>query len=384
MDREYTEEIKKIEGSLQETLPKHPDVSWWHKVFPGLGAGPELVRALVAPGQDLFNRGGKRWRPLLAHLVCRALGAGDAALPLLSLVEFPHNASLIHDDLEDNSDERRGQPAIHLLYGSDTAINSGSFLYFLPLTVLENWDGDPQTQIRIWKLWAEHLRLLHLGQSMDIAWHREGSADSRGKLSAYIPSPEEYMLMCGLKTGCLARFAALLGAEIAGAAASSAGGVSTADVITLDKECMASLGEAAQKLGVGFQILDDVKNLTTGIPGKKRGDDVVEGKKSLPVLLFLQKNDAAPDISGTAPAPGLVPEPRPLFVRRCFDAAKAGGPAVPEVEELIGALEEAGALTEAEKRGKALISEAGAFFSDFPAKDAGAKKLLAGLAEQLL
>jgi len=383
MDREYTEEIKKIEGSLQETLPKHPDVSWWHKVFPGVPAGPERAMPLLEPGQDLFNRGGKRWRPLLAHLVCRALGAGDAALPLLSLVEFPHNASLIHDDLEDNSDERRGKPAIHLLYGSDTAINSGSFLYFLPLTVLENWDGDPLTRLRIWKLWAEHLRLLHLGQSLDIAWHREGGSDFGDESTAYIPSPEEYMLMCGLKTGCLARFAALLGAEIAGSAACPAGGVSAADVITLDKEFTASLGEAAQKLGVGFQILDDVKNLTTGIPGKKRGDDVVEGKKSLPVLLFLQKNDA-PDTSGLVPAPGLVPGQRPQFVRRCFDAAKSGGPAVPEVEELIGALEEAGALAEAEKRGKALISQAGAFFSEFPAKDPAAKKLLAGLAEQLL
>jgi len=358
MDREYTEEIKKIEVSLQETLPQNPGVSWWDKVFPGVNPGPELARALLEPGQDLFNRGGKRWRPLLAHLVCRALGAGDAALPLLAMVEFPHNASLIHDDLEDNSDERRGKPAIHLLYGSDTAINSGSFLYFLPLAVMENWKGDPLTQIRIWKLWAAHLRLLHLGQSLDIAWHRDGSVD----FTAFIPSPEDYMLMCGLKTGSLARFAALLGAEIAGAAAaSSAGG------ITLDKEFTASLGEAAQKLGVGFQILDDVKNLTTGIPGKKRGDDVVEGKKSLPVLLFLREND------GNA-----------AFIRRCFAAAKTGGPAVPEVEELIGALEEAGALTEAEKRGKALISQAGVFFSEFPAKDPGAKKLLAGLAEQLL
>jgi len=372
MDREYTEEIKKIEVSLQETLPQNPGGSWWDKVFPGINPGPELARALLEPGQDLFNRGGKRWRPLLAHLVCRALGAGDAALPLLAMVEFPHNASLIHDDLEDNSDERRGKPAIHLLYGSDTAINSGSFLYFLPLPVLENWNGDLQAQIRIWKLWASHLRLLHLGQSLDIAWHREGGRDFGDGSTAYIPSPEEYMLMCGLKTGSLAQFAALLGAEIAGTAGiPGAAAVSAADVISLDKEFMASLGEAAQKLGVGFQILDDVKNLTTGIPGKKRGDDVVEGKKSLPVLLFLQKNE------------GNTTE-RPQFIRRCFAAAKAGGAAVPEVEELIGALEEAGALTEAEKRGKALISEAGAFFSEFPAKDPAAKKLLAGLAEQLL
>jgi len=368
MDREYTEELKKIEAALQETLPQDPGASWWGRVFPGVHPGPELARALLEPGQDLFNRGGKRWRPLLAHLVCRALGAGDTALPLLALVEFPHNASLIHDDLEDNSDERRGKAAVHLLYGSDTAINSGSFLYFLPLAVLENWNGELEARSRIWKLWASQLRLLHLGQSMDIAWHREKGCT---------PSLEDYMLMCGLKTGCLARFAALLGAEIAGAVAREVA-ASTAGAISLDKEITTSLGEAAQKLGVGFQILDDVKNLSTGIPGKKRGDDVVEGKKSLPVLLFLHGNDGY-----TAP-PGMDQAGRSLFVRRCFDAAKAGGTAVPEVEELIGALKEAGALTEAEKRGKALISEAGMFFSGLPARDPEAKKLLAGLAEQLL
>jgi octaprenyl-diphosphate synthase len=288
----------------------------------------------------------------LAHLICQTLGGGDAALPLLGLVEFPHNASLIHDDLEDNSNERRGKPAIHLLYGNDTAINTGSFLYFLPLVVLENWNGN--SQARLWKLWAVHMRLLHLGQSLDIAWHRD---------SAYTPTIEDYMLMCGQKTGCLARFAALLGAEVA----------SIVQNTIPDKDLTTSLGEAAQKLGVGFQILDDVKNLRTGVPGKTRGDDVVEGKKSLPVLLFLHGAAAGTDRAQ-----------RTDFIRRCFMAAKAGGAAVPEVEELTGTLEEAGILTEAERQGKALIKEAGVFFSGLPAENTGAKKLLTGLPERLL
>jgi octaprenyl-diphosphate synthase len=327
-------------------------------MFPNINPRPELARALLEPGQDLFSRGGKRWRPLLAHLICQTLGGGDAAIPLLGLVEFPHNASLIHDDLEDDSNERRGKAAIHLLYGNDTAINAGSFLYFLPLMDLEHWNGDPQAQIRIWKLYAAHLRLLHLGQSMDIAWHRE---------PAFTPSLEDYMLMCSLKTGCLARFAALLGAEVARVVQNT----------ILDKGLTASLGEAAQKLGVGFQILDDVKNLRTGIPGKTRGDDVVEGKKSLPVLLFLHG-------SGVGPDAGTKRTQRVEFVTRCFMAAKAGGAAVPEVEALTRALEEAGVLTEAERQGKALINQAGVFFSGIPAENPDAKKLLMGLTERLL
>jgi octaprenyl-diphosphate synthase len=342
MDREYTGELQKIEASLQEALPNNPGASWWDAVFPGLRPGPELASALLEPVRDLLNRGGKRWRPLLAHLACRAMGGGDAALPLLALVEFSHNASLIHDDLEDNSPERRGKKTLHLLYGSDTAINSGSFLYFLSLMVLEQWNGGAETKLALQKLWGSHLRLLHLGQSMDIAWHRDSSC---------IPTPEDYMLMCGLKTGCLARFAVLLGAEVAGAAAAET----------------APLGEAAQKLGVGFQILDDVKNLSTGIPGKTQGDDVVEGKKSLPVLLFLRENTSRIDL-----------------VQRCFNAAKEGGAGVPEVKELIGAIREAGALAEAEKQGKALIAQAAALFDSLPAKDMTAKTLLMNLTERLL
>jgi len=344
MDTEYTGELKKIEASLQETLPQNPDPSWWDTVFPGFCPRPELAASLLEPVRDLFNRGGKRWRPLLAHLVCRTLGGGDAALPLLAMVEFSHNASIIHDDLEDNSPERRGKKALHVLYGSDTAINSGSFLYFLSLMVLENWNGDAQTKLAIQKLWASHLRLLHLGQSMDIAWHRD---------MACIPPPEDYMLMCGLKTGCLARFAVLLGAEIA--------------AVGSEKGFTDLLGEAAQKLGVGFQILDDVKNLSTGISGKTQGDDVVEGKKSLPVLLFLQENIG-----------------RIGLVQRCFNAAKTGGASVPEVAELISALREAGALADAEKQGKNLINEAGALFNSLPAKDTEAKNLLMNLTGRLL
>ena len=172
------------------------------------------------------------------------------------------------------------------------------------------------------------------------------------------------MLMCSLKTGCLARFAAHLGAEAAHIFLKTKNQ-------SLHDDYAVSLGDAAQKLGVGFQILDDVKNLKGSNTGKDRGDDIAEGKKSLPVLLFLQKdkNQAA-------------------FVRRCFTAAKEGGTMAIEVEELIQALSGAGVLEEAEKQGKALIAEAGTVFcsllsDNLPAADSDAGRLLAGLPELL-
>jgi octaprenyl-diphosphate synthase len=286
----------------------------------------------------------------LATLICETLGGGDAALSLVPLVELPHNASLIHDDIEDNSDQRRGKAAAHILYGVDTAINAGCFLYFLPLGCIDAWDAPAELQNRVCRLWGEHMRRLHLGQAMDIAWHRAGQ-------EAPLPRLAEYDLMCRLKTGSLARFAAILGVY----AAAGAGAVAPGDI---DGRA-GPLGDAAEKLGVGFQILDDVANLTTGNPGKKRGDDIVEGKKSLPVLLYLHSG-----------------KQDPALANRCFAAARAKGPGAPEVEELIAELERSGALGEAKSRGLALIGEAREAFSGL-GFDAGGGGLLAGLIDSI-
>ncbi|MCL1813004.1 MAG: polyprenyl synthetase family protein [Treponema sp.] len=356
MDKEYIAEAEKIEALLREFLPAVPGEEWFGRIFPRLDIRSELTESLLEPGRDLFSRGGKRWRPIMAHLVCRVLGGGDAVLSLLPMVEFCHTASLIHDDLEDSSGQRRGKPAVHLIYGADTAINAGAFLYFLPLTALEHWKADAEDRNRLWQLWGEHMRFLHLGQSMDIAWHRD---------PAYFPSLEDYMLMSSLKTGCLARFAALLGAETARISLKNSPPQKPS--FEINEGLLASLGAAAQRLGIGFQILDDVKNLVSGIKGKERGDDVVEGKKSLPVLLFIQTDTAE----------------RTAFVQHCFKAAGEGGVNVPEVEEFITALTEAGALAEAQKQGRNLISEAGAAFSALPAVDKEAGRLLTSLTELL-
>jgi octaprenyl-diphosphate synthase len=136
--------------------------------------------------------------------------------------------------------------------------------------------------------------------------------------------------MCALKTGCLSRFACELGAHIAGASI----------------EAARQLGEEKKKLGIGFQILDDVKNLRTGVPGKKRGDDITEGKKSLPILLYLRKHPAKRE-----------------YVFYSFYAARTHGADTPEVEELIRALDDSGVLAEAEKEGHAYIAEARNAFS---------------------
>ena len=333
MDSEYNIQIKKIEAELEKWLPGFHDSGipafqvtsagsvWAQKVFPEdvKKIDDESLRVLITPVKDMLSRGGKRWRPLLMTLVCESLGGGDAALPLTPLIELSHNATLIHDDIEDDSEERRGKPSVHKIYGIDTAINSGSFLYFLALSCIESYKGDNKTLI--YKLWAEYLRGLHLGQAMDISWHRK---------ITFVPIIDEYFIMCGLKTGSLARLAAEAGAYTANASA----------------EIAVKFGDAAENLGIAFQILDDVKNLTTGVPGKLRGDDVVEGKKSLPVLLYLTR----------------FPEKREM-VYYCFHAAQIDGIATPEVEELITTLTAAGVLKEAEEKARSMLSDVRETFS---------------------
>ena len=353
MENQYKLRLGKIEEHLNDWLPENTGGAWLEKVFklPGNHIDHMLLESLSYPGWDLVKRGGKRWRPLLMYLIAEALAGehgASAALPLTPMVEFAHNASLIHDDIEDCSEKRRGKPSIHLLYGNDVAINSGSFLYFLATACLSVSNFKNETKLKIFDTWNLYMRRLHLGQAIDINWH---------KYFHSLPEIQSYERMCELKTGCLARLATVLGVlsveDLHGASGENA---LSADNIEL-------LGKAAEKLGLGFQILDDVKNLLTGVPGKKRGDDIVEGKKSFPILLYLHRY------------------PQKLeFTVSCFEAAHSKGMEAPELEEFIQDIEKTGVLEEAKEKGVEFIKESRSLFTGISAfKDENAKKLLTGL-----
>lgn len=343
MNIEYTRRLEKIEAVLNARLPHPVDPEWMRESFSTL---PDAIRPahftpLVEPCRDLMLRGGKRWRPLLMTLACELAGGGDRAYPLVPLVEFPHTASLIHDDIEDGADERRGKPAVHLIWGEDTAINGASWLYFQSLAIIDAFPSSESLKLSLYRTVSRELRRLHLGQAMDIHWHRT---------PALVPARSEYEAMVSMKTGTLSRLAGEVGMLAGGASEESA----------------AEFGNIATRIGVGFQIVDDVRNLTTGNPGKKRGDDVVEGKKSLPVILHLErKPDDLKRLGGL------------------FDAAKQGGIADPAVEECIALLEASGAIEAARKHGIDLIERSSAAFSQkYPESEAA--QLIEGLFASML
>lgn len=336
MRPEYTEILAKIEAEIARELPELPSDGWLESRFGPLASLPSDRdrRAVTAPGRELVLRGGKRWRPLLQVLCARAFGPGDLALALAPLAEIVHNGTLIVDDIEDGAEVRRGGPAVHLVHGLDAAVNGGNLMYFLPLALLEERVSDPVLRARLYGAFASQLRRVHLGQALDIAWHRD---------SGRVPSEREYLLMCSLKTGALSGLAARIGALCGGA----------------PDEAADALVRAFEEAGVAFQILDDVRDLRTGNPGKERGDDIVEGKKSLPVL------------RACARVPSLADRLPDLFGR-----ARAGGVRDPAVEEAIAAISGTGALEEAESEAAGLLARAEAAAGDACPPGPGREALL--------
>ena len=305
MNDEFTQRLAKIECALHSAfLPDMPN------------AASELnpIALLSAPCASLVAGGGKRWRPLLAVLTYQlAGGSGEEIYTLTPLIEGIHTASLIHDDIEDNSELRRGQPAAHVAYGLDSALNSGSWLYFQALGSLEAYRAPANIKLDLYAAALTHIRALHEGQALDIHWHRT---------AGFFPSRKDYERMIRLKTGALAALAAYTGMRAAGKAHE-------------ESAAFASLFEAA---GVGFQILDDAKNISAGNAGKKRGDDIVEGKKSLPVILHIEKHpeDAA-------------------ALTAYFEQAQREGIESPAVEKAIALLSASGSIADAETQGRGAV-----------------------------
>ena len=174
---------------------------------------------------------------------------------------------------------------------------------------------ESNTRLPLYELYTQELRRLHLGQAMDIFWHKNVDVS---------PTVESYTAMVRYKTGTLASLAAKIG--------TFAGGGSNLEI--------ENAGSIASEIGEAFQILDDVQNLTTGNPGKKRGDDIVEGKKSLPVLLHIEKNPSDK-----------------VKIANFFEDARLNGINSSAIEECISLFNNSGAIQEAYEKGKTLVRQ---------------------------
>ena len=217
-------------------------------------------RALVGPAEEFLSRPGKALRTTIVELGA-ALGGGapPATVAVLAeTIELLHAGSLIVDDVEDGSDERRGAPALHHLVGAPVAINTGNWMYFWALARLGEAGLDAGAHAAAVAAAIRGLVDCHRGQALDLGV-------SIATL-AVADVPAVVAATTRLKTGALTRMAAELGAIAAGAAAPA----------------RAAIGALGEGLGIGLQMCDDLGGLCAPARAGKGLEDLRSGRPTWP------------------------------------------------------------------------------------------------------
>ncbi len=224
------------------------------------------VQLIPTMGHYIQDGGGKRVRPALLLMAARMSGyAGDAAVLYASVVEFIHTATLVHDDIIDESELRRGRQAVHSRWGNDITVLLGDFLYIKSMSLA-------LTQDRL-----DVIRLL-----CDVTLRMiEGELYQLTKNGVVDLSEEEHFDIIRRKTAYLFAGCAKIGAML---------GQTT-------REQQEGLWDYGFNIGLAFQIVDDLLDFTgeQDTLGKPIGGDLREGKITLPIIHVLGRNDARAD-----------------------------------------------------------------------------------------
>jgi octaprenyl-diphosphate synthase len=267
--------------------------------------------------QYIIAAGGKRLRPALLLLMTGALGyTGDQRYNLAAVVEFIHTATLLHDDVVDESTLRRGRPTANESFGNPASVLVGDFLYSRAFQMMLDANN-----MRVMQILAEATNVIAEGEVLQLMNMHDASLNEVA-----------YLRVIRSKTAKLFEASTRLAAVLAGAGA---------DV----EESCATYGQA---LGTAFQVIDDVLDYAgdASETGKNLGDDLREGKTTLPLILAMQR--AQPDESA--------------LVRAAIEAGDTSQlPLIVEIVRQTGALDatRAAAATEAQRAIDAL--------RDFPA-----------------
>ena len=226
------------------------------------GDVPDAIwrRALVGPARESLSRPGKALRTTIVQAGWILGGGAPDAMPagLPLVIEILHAGSLIVDDVEDGSTERRGQATLHRLVGVPLAINTGSWMYFWALGELAQLGLPPEIELAAHRAAATTLVRCHQGQALDLSTRV-------GNLAAH-DVPAVVAATTRLKTGMLCRFAAELGALAAGASA----------------ETRARVAEIGEQTGIALQMLDDLGSLIAPARRDKGREDLRDGRPTWP------------------------------------------------------------------------------------------------------
>lgn len=251
----------------------------------------------------IISAGGKRLRPVLVLLMARACGyTGDKHHELAAVIEFIHTATLLHDDVVDESSLRRGRQTANALFGNAASVLVGDFLYSRAFQMMVAVDNA-----RVMQIVADATNVIAEGEVLQL-------------LNMHNPdvSEESYLQVIRSKTAKLFEAAAQLGVLIADA----------------DDDVIEAAGEYGRSLGTAFQLIDDVLDYSGNASdiGKNVGDDLREGKPTLPLIYLMSHG---------------TPEQRQL-VRSCIENGDEQ-----HFDEILAAITSSGALNytrhEAEK-----------------------------------
>jgi octaprenyl-diphosphate synthase len=237
-----------------------------------MAAVDALIRRRLASDVVLVNQvaehlvaaGGKRLRPMLLLLAARALGhGGPDAHQLAAVVEFIHTATLLHDDVVDESDLRRGRKTANALFGNAASVLVGDFLYSRSFQLMVELDRLP-----VMRILADTTNAIAEGEVLQLLHVRNPDTDEPA-----------YLKVIERKTAVLFAAATRLGALLAGA----------------DEATQQRLHDYGMALGYAFQIADDVLDYSAdeAALGKHLGDDLAEGKATLPLIHAILHSDAA-------------------------------------------------------------------------------------------
>ncbi|WP_297069407.1 polyprenyl synthetase family protein [Thermococcus sp.] len=308
-------------------------------------------RGLYEASRHYPLAGGKRVRPFVVLRATEAVGGdpGRALYPAAS-VEFIHNYSLVHDDIMDMDELRRGRPTVHKVWGVNMAILAGDLLFSKAFEAIARAEVSPEKKARILDVLVRTSNMLCEGQAMDIEF------ETREEVSV-----EEYLRMISGKTGALFDGSATIGAIVG----------------TENEDYINALSRWGRNVGIAFQIWDDVLDLIADEEklGKPVGSDIRKGKKTLIVSHFFDnasEEDKAEFLrvfgkyAGDAKGDALIHDEK---VKE--DVAKA-----------ITLLREYGSIDYASQYAKNLIREANEALKVLPRS--GARKDLELLAEFLV
>ena len=265
--------MSRSDGSLVSSVLREYGEATRSLLFQYLPGG-EPRRYLYDLVADYPRRGGRTFRPSLCIATARAFGMPmEMALRTAVSIEMIHNAMLIHDDVQDESEQRRGKPAMHVSEGVPIAINVGDFLSLLAMRpLLDNRNVlGPDIALRILEETERMARESAEGQAFELGWRRDNVTDI---------GEADYLLMvlkktCWLCTIHPSRVGALIG---------------SAGAIDLDR-CI----RFGFFLGAAFQIQDDLLNLEgdAAAYGKELGGDIHEGKRTLMLIHLVEHATAA-------------------------------------------------------------------------------------------